>query len=224
MLQAGARSAVSTPGRSGRPVSRRRNLATKRSAGDPDLVRSSRRGDLEAFSELVRRYQRPLTAVALRSTGDLADADDLVQETFLRAFDRLDRLEDPDRFGPWLFRILRNLLADRGRRAGREVSGEEAAAEMPDTAPGAEAELLAREAARAVREAIDAIPPGRQREVFEMRYLEGLPVQEIARRLGVHTGTIKVHLHRTVRRLRKVVGARLAGATGAWAAGPGEAP
>ena len=171
---------------------------------DAPLVRRARRGDLEAFSELIRRYQRPLTAKALGSLRHVEDADDLVQEAFLRAYKNLGSFRDDTRFGPWIHRILGNLIVDRVRRSGREVDGgDDVAAELPDGERGPEEQLLAAELSTRVREALDALPEGRQKEIFQMRYVSGLPIQEIAERLSVHTGTVKTHLFRTSRKLRE---------------------
>jgi len=174
---------------------------------DAALVHRARRGDEEAFAELVRRWQRPLMARALAAVGRVEDADDLVQETFLRAFRHLDRLRDPGSFGSWCLSTLRRLAVDRARRG--EVPVDEAALleSTPDPDPGPEEGLLAAELRQAVREQLAALPPGRQREVFRLRFAEGLPVREIAARLGLHAGTVKVHLFRGTRLLRS----RLAG-------------
>lgn len=177
--------------------------------GEPDetLVARSRKGDQEAFGELVRRWQRPLFARALRSTGDVSDSDDLVQETFLRAWEGLRRFRDDTRFGPWVLRILGNLAADRGRRRRREVVGAAAGADFADPTPDPEERLLSAELSELVHRALAEIPPGRRRETFRMRFVEGRTVKEIARQLQVHDGTVKVHLFRLVRDLRR----RLAG-------------
>lgn len=172
--------------------------------GDDELVRRARKGDAEAFGELVGRYQRPLMAKALRYTRQIEDADDLVQETFLRAWDKLGSFRDETRFGGWLFRILGNLAADRGRKAGREVGGgDEMAAARPSEIHGPEESMLQREIVDRVHEALRAIPEGRKKEVFLLRFVEGLPIHEIAARLGVHSGTVKVHLFRLTRDLRR---------------------
>lgn len=183
-------------------------MPRERDLPDDELVARARRGDREAFSELVARFQRPLTGRALSSTRRIEDADDAVQETFLRAWQGLPRFREDARFGPWLFRILDNHLADRGRRRGREVPGAESFAEsLADDAPRADERLLAEELSTAVQSAVAQLPPGRQREVFHLRYEEGLPVNEIAQRLGLHSGTVKVHLFRGARELRRLLGA-----------------
>ncbi len=171
---------------------------------DEALVARSRRGDRDAFGELVRRWQRPLFSRALRNTGAISDADDLVQETFLRAWDGVRRIRDDTRFGPWVLRILANLAADRGRRSGREVGGVgPGGIDVVDTAPNPEEELLSAELSELVRRALLQIPPGRQQEMFRKRFVEGRTVREIAREIGVHDGTVKVHLFRLARGLRR---------------------
>ena len=177
--------------------------ATPNESDDEELVRRARKGDREAFGELVGRYQRPLMAKALRYTRQLEDADDLVQETFLRAWDKLGSFRDESRFGGWLFRILGNLAADRGRKSGREVGGgDELAAAQPSELRGPDERLLQQEVVARVHETLKTIPEGRKKEVFLMRFVEGLPIHEIADKLGVHSGTVKVHLFRLTRDLR----------------------
>ncbi len=176
---------------------------------DAELVAGARRGDREAFGQLVERWQRPLFARALRATRSVADADDLVQETFLKAWQGLARFRDDAAFGGWTLRILANLAADRGRRGQRQVElPDEAAAALPDGRPGPEDTLLAGELERAVAGALEAIPDGRKKEVFRMRFVEGRTVNEIAGALGVHSGTVKVHLFRLARDLRRRVTGR----------------
>lgn len=170
---------------------------------DAALAAAARGGDRQAFARLVERWQRPLFARALRSTRSVPDADDLVQETFLRAWRHLDRFRNDARFGAWVLQILGHLATDRARRRGREVALPDDASEVADRRPGPEAQLLAGELERSVREALVVLPAGRQREVFRMRFVEGRPLQEIAQTLGVHTGTVKVHLFRLARDLRK---------------------
>jgi RNA polymerase sigma-70 factor (ECF subfamily) len=141
---------------------------------------------------------------ALASTRNVQDADDLVQETFLRAWRRLPEFRDETRFGGWIFRILANLAADRGRKLGREVGGAEELAEATAAHDrGPLDRILAAELGEAVRRGLEELPPGRRREVFRMRFVEGLPLAEIANKLGVHTGTVKVHLFRVARELRQ---------------------
>lgn len=173
---------------------------------DVALVAAARCGDQQAFAELVTRYQRPLMSRALRLTRQIEDADDLVQETFLRAWRSLGSFREDDRFGGWLFRILSNLAIDRGRHLRREAPiTDPALLDVADQAYGPEESLLAEEIARAVDDALAKMPPGRQREIFELRFRQHLAVHEIAEQLGLHTGTVKVHLFRGTRQLRRAL-------------------
>lgn len=173
---------------------------------DGPLVALARSGNREAFGKLVARYQRPLMGRALVRTGKLEDADDLVQETFFRAWKHLGSFRGTDGFGAWVFRTLDNLLADRGRRAGRETPGGEVIAQtVQDPAPLPDERLFDQELESRVRAALASFPPGRRRDIFRLRFVEGLPIDVIAARLGLHSGTVKVHLFRGVRELRRLL-------------------
>lgn len=168
------------------------------------LVARARSGDREAFGALVARYQRPLMGRAFTRTRSVEDADDLVQETFFRAWQHLGSFRKDDSIGAWLFRTLDNLTADRGRRAGRETPGGEVIAlTVEDPRPLAEQRLLDQELEERVHQALGSFPPGRRRDIFRMRFVEGCPIDVIASRLGLHSGTVKVHLFRGVRELRR---------------------
>ena len=161
-------------------------------------------GDGEAFGGLVERHQRWITVVALRATGSLGEADDIAQEVFLRAYRGLPGWRREAGFHTWLGHILRNLLRDRGRSAVPAAEPLDAAPE-----PGVEADqeqrLLDRELLEALRQAYEAIPPGRQREVVRMRFLEGRRLDEIAASLGLRVGTVKAHLFRGTQKLRRML-------------------
>lgn len=176
---------------------------------DSSLVARARRGDKDAFAELMARWQRPLLARALRWLPNIEDADDLVQETFFRVWQGLKRFREDQAFGAFSLRTLENLLIDRRRRLRKEEpGGEEAASRLPDQRPNPEEALLASDLAEAIERALEQIPPGRKREVFKMRFVDGMPVQEIATTLGLHSGTIKTHLFRLSRELRRRISGR----------------
>jgi RNA polymerase sigma-70 factor (ECF subfamily) len=185
-------------------VTGRRKLSTP---DDAVLVARARRGDLEAFEALVERHQRPMMARAMQSVRHVEDADDLVQEAFIRAWKHLASLRHGHSFGGWLRKILERLAIDRSRRTPANLTSDEGIVErLPDGAADPEDELIGRELAGRVQEQLDALPPGRQREVFRMRFWEGRPIQDIADRLELHPGTVKVHLFRSSKRLRAALG------------------
>jgi len=158
-----------------------------------ELVRRAQAGHVPSREALARRWLGRVYGAALASTGRPADADDLAQETMLRAFRALPTLRDPARFGPWVLRILRNVARDGFRRPARpaslgardaEVSG--ASREGPRAAPGPDGEAIS--AWRSL--------PGRQRLVTWLKIMDGLRFEDIA----ALTGTSKSAAHRTFRK------------------------
>lgn len=167
------------------------------------LVERVRRGDAAAFDQLVGRHMRRAFSVAYRLLGQREDAEDLVQEAFLAALEKIDTFQSGRPFAPWLFRILVN----RGLNA-RKSHALRRTEEIPDfvASSGASPE---REAERAelrgrLREALDELPE-RQRAVVELFELEGFSGPEIAEILEMPDGTVRWHLHRARRALREAL-------------------
>ncbi|HJQ96589.1 MAG TPA: sigma-70 family RNA polymerase sigma factor [Acidimicrobiia bacterium] len=183
-----------------------------REPGDVDpnqLVERIRGGDSEAFDALYRAYvQRVHHAIRAR-VWDSDAASDLTQEVFLRAFERLDELRDPERLGPWLLSIARNAATDYGRRAARNdrlVPSEEF--ELPDPAHGPDklAELL--ELADLVNGCLVNLSK-RDATALNLAMHFGLGPEEVASVLDISTGAAKVVLHRARRRLRAAISVKL---------------
>lgn len=164
-------------------------------AGDAELVARVRGGDTEAFGELHHRYKRLVHGILL-ARAPARDADDLVQEVFVSALERLDGLRQPERFGPWISQIARNRATDHLRRRKTVVP-------LPDD--------LARPARRSAElaEALAALKalPDTYRETMILRLVEGLTGPEIAERTGMTHGSVRVNLHRGMRLLRERLGA-----------------
>ena len=175
---------------------------------DPLLVARARAGDLGAFAVLVDRHAVGLAAFCRRLTGGLggsAGADDLFQETILRAFQSLDRLEQRDRFGAWLFGIAANLARWWWRGAARvPVSLDSVAAAGRDLADPLrpDAALEAAERARHLLEAIRSLPAP-LRHVLILHYVEGLSYADVAAALTLPVSTIKGRLFKSRARLRR---------------------
>ena len=161
-------------------------------------------GDREAFGDLVERHQRWVTVVARRATRNLAVADQLAQDTVLRAFRALGTWRGEASFRTWLGRILKNRIRDWARS---EKALMEPMDETNEVAihPTQERVLLDEEMLQALRRAYEAIPAGRQREVVRMRYLEGKPLEEIATALDLRVGTVKAHLFRGTQKLHEML-------------------
>ncbi|HEY6296522.1 MAG TPA: sigma-70 family RNA polymerase sigma factor, partial [Streptosporangiaceae bacterium] len=165
--------------------------------GDGDLVRLARTGDAAACRVLVERHRAMALAVATRCGSWRDDADDVVQEAFLRAFTALDRLRDEDRFGAWLAGIVANVHRAAARRPPVLLLGDWPEDLHPASALGLpSAEDL--DLAQALRAAVAGLPAG-QRRAVELYYYADLPAGQIAS----SPGAAKASLHKARRRLRE---------------------
>lgn len=171
---------------------------------DAQLVDRARRGDVAAFEALVRRYLRPAYAVALAGTREPADAEDVCQDAFVAALERLEECREPERFAGWLIEIVRNRARDAARRRRvRAADPLDAATEpvSPDD-PSVAAERA--ELRHSLLAALETLTD-RQREIVLLHDLEGWRHREIGERLGVSAGAARVHLHHARRALRAVL-------------------
>ena len=170
------------------------------------LVRA-RQGDGDAFRELVERHSRAVFRLAFRMTGNEQDAEDVVQESFLRAYRQLGRFESRANFGTWLYRIVANCSVDlmRAKQSRRDQSRGESldeAAEVPSTdGHGPDRLAESAEIARRVNEALGELS-ALERAAFTLRHHEGRSIQEISKVLGLGTSAAKHSVFRAVRKLR----------------------
>jgi len=179
---------------------------------DRDLVVRARGGDAEAFEAIVRAYQKRVYGVALRMTRRHEVADDIVQETFVRAYSHLDRFEVGRPLGPWLNRIAANLcinyLTAAARREQQFAEGEGPAAEprapQKDGEPEPLADLLSLEFRRALDASVQKLPPD-QRIVFDLKVHEEMRYEEIAQALDISTGTVMSRLFRARQKLKAMM-------------------
>jgi RNA polymerase sigma-70 factor (ECF subfamily) len=184
------------------------------------LLARARQGDLAAFEEVVRRYQRRVYGVALRIVRAHDVADDVAQEAFVRAWRSLDRFDLGRPFGPWVCRIAANLAVNHVRSPrAREEGLPEGHAETPSADPGPLAAVLDAEARRVLDGAVAGLSP-EQRAVFVLRAVEEMSYAEIAEALGISPGTVMSRLFRARERLAKALapylgtaGVRKAGAS-----------
>lgn len=180
-------------------------------ATDAALVAHSLTGDRGAFARLVERHRAGVARLLRAMFANLADVEDLVQESFLRAYLDLDRLRDPGRFGVWVRSIAVN-LARMELRAGRvtlvSLEALEAGVTGPRRAPESQAER--RELARRIRAAVAALPPA-ERAAIEQVYLHELSHRAAAEELDTTAGSIKVRVHRGRRRLQQSLAGELPG-------------
>ena len=161
-------------------------------------------GEAHLYGRLIDRHQRRLWWSCLRMLGDPDEADDVVQETFVRAWERIGEFDSARRFYPWVFTIARNrcLNALRRRRTWgfRSLSAEDAPAPAAEDRTSAAAED--RELARALEECLAELAD-EQRDAFELRHGDGLRYAEIAAALEIPEGTVMSRLHRARERMRE---------------------
>jgi RNA polymerase sigma-70 factor (ECF subfamily) len=174
-------------------------------------------GDREDYALLVRRYEGPLFRYLLRMLGRPAEAEDLAQESFLRAYLSLASYDPQYRFSTWLFRIATNLALNRLKAEQRVVSLEalrsdpgEPPLEIADSRANCRPEQLAEqsELARLVQECLGDLPPA-YRTVVVLRHIADLSYEEIAACTGLPVNTVRSRLHRGRERLGECLGKRL---------------
>lgn len=165
------------------------------------LIARARRGDPDAFEEIVRLYERRVYGVALRIVRAHDVADDVAQEAFVRAWRSLDRFDLDRPFGPWICRIAANLAVNHVRSPrAREEGLPEGHAETKAAAPGPLGALLDGEASRVLDAALASLP-AEQRAVLVMRAVEEQSYAEIAGALGISPGTVMSRLYRAREKL-----------------------
>ncbi|HVR83183.1 MAG TPA: RNA polymerase sigma factor [Planctomycetota bacterium] len=163
---------------------------------DEALTRSSAHGDRGAFAELFRRNQRQALAVAIGLLGNRTDAEEAVQDAFVRALERLQTIREPSRFSAWFTGILYRVCLELRRTRRRRVPGR---AEIST--------VLASEAASRVVEEALALED-EFRDILVLVYLEGLSLKEAALALEISEANAKVRVHRARRILRERLGAK----------------
>lgn len=178
-------------------------------ARDGALVARARAGDPGAFDTLVRTYMEQAYRVAYRVVGHREDAEDLVQEAFLAAYQYLDSFEVGRPFGPWLMRIVLNRGANLRRSRARRSTEPET--EGVSDAPSALEETERSDLGRVLHEALGTLSE-RQRMIVTMFDVDGLTSAEIGEMLELAPGTVRWHLHEARRHLRGVLGRFIGGA------------
>jgi RNA polymerase sigma-70 factor (ECF subfamily) len=189
---------------------------------DRALVERARGRDVAAFEELVARYRSKVYGLALRMMKDPGDAEEVLQETFLSAWQNLPSFRGESAFGSWAFRICANFCLMRLRRKKVEATEAEAQAQLPgprfdssgtllnapsyDWSRGTEEKALDNELRKAIEEATATLPD-EHRTVFLLKDIEGLSYEEIAETLGTTVPAVKSRLHRARLALRESIDA-----------------
>ena len=170
------------------------------------MLARARQGDSEAFRTLVERHGRRAFQLAYRMTGNEQDAEDVVQESFIRAYRQLGRFEARAHFSTWLHRIVANCAVDliRSRRSRFDHASADTleAAQQPDSdTPNPERLAASAQIQRTVAAAMGDLSP-LERAAFTLRHYEGRSIAEIGKTLGLGTSATKHSVFRAVRKLR----------------------
>jgi RNA polymerase sigma-70 factor (ECF subfamily) len=173
-------------------------------------VERARSGDSDAFRLLVEQHSRAIFRLAYRITGNEEDAEDVVQETFLRAYRQIYRYEARSSFSTWLYRIASNCSLDLIRkRKHREHKRErdpnpdqDVLSSIPATSPGPDRELYSSQISECVNAALGDLS-AQERTAFVLRHFEGLSIEEIGLALGTGTNATKHSIFRAVQKLRR---------------------
>jgi len=178
---------------------------------EENLIKKVKKGDRDAFAELVDLYKDKVYKVSYRMLGNQQEAEDVAQETFLRVYANIDSYDPSYKFSTWIYRIASNLSIDQLRKKkqiyslDKQVEGTEGLEwhdRLSDPGQGPEDQLLTGELQGQVQEAINSLTP-KYRSIMILRYLEDLSLSEISEVLKLPVSTIKTRIHRGRETLRK---------------------
>ena len=176
---------------------------------EAELVARARDGDHDAYAQLVREHEEIVFRVAYLVVHSAADAEDVAQEAFVKAYRALGRFRAGSPFRPWLLRIVGNEARNHRRAAGRRAHHQQRAAVLePVTSPAPDDEVQERESRRRLLAALERLPEG-ERAALAGRYLAGLTDAETAAALGIPRATVKMRAWRGLNRLRGELGEEL---------------
>jgi RNA polymerase sigma-70 factor (ECF subfamily) len=173
-------------------------------------VERAQSGDSDAFRLLVEQNSRAVFRLAFRMTGNEQDAEDVVQETFLRAYRQLDKYEARSSFSTWLYRIASNYSLDlirmRKRHEDKRERGKTEERDIlqtiPVNSPGPDRIVYSSQVQERVNEAMNELSP-QERTAFVLRHFEGMSIEEIGEALGTGTNATKHSIFRAVQKLRR---------------------
>ena len=170
---------------------------------DEAAIAAAQAGNQDAFRVLVERHSRAVFRLAYRMTGNEQDAEDVVQEAFLRAYRQLHRYESRASFATWVYRIAANYSLDliRGRK---KVEGDGILEHLRESSPGPDRVYASGRMQETVDQALESLSQ-QERTAFVLRHFEGLSIDEISGVMGVGNNAAKHSIFRAVQKLRKVL-------------------
>ena len=171
-----------------------------------NIIARARRGDADAFEQLVVAYREQVFRLALRMCGSEADADEVAQEAFLSAWKALPNFRGESQFSTWLYQLTTHAAIDLMRREKRQIAAADDITEVSaaDPAPSPQQQAEQSEQREIVRDAILQLAP-EQREVVVLRFMEELSYEEIGAVLKLPSGTVKSRLNRAKAQLKEIL-------------------
>ena len=173
-----------------------------------NIIARARRGDADAFEQLVAAYRDQVFRLALRMCGNEADADEVAQEAFLSAWKALPNFRGDSRFSTWLYQLTSHAAIDLMRSLSFVNEDDESCElDRPDPAPGPQQQAEQSETRQAVRDAIGQLSP-EYRQIVVLRFLQELSYEEIGAVLKLPPGTVKSRLNRAKSQLKGILSKR----------------
>lgn len=183
-------------------------MALKEHNNEKILITESLKGDRVAFDRLIAIYREPVQRVFIKYKCNEFDSNDLIQETFIKAYLNLSSYNPKYSFLSWVTTIARNTFIDFTRRGGVRNNIIESSAEMiyreMDAAESPEEAVISKERHRYVDGEIMALPE-KYRKIIELRYFMGMSYEEISEELSLPIGTVKTHIHRAKKLLNEIL-------------------
>lgn len=170
-----------------------------------NIIARARRGDADAFEQLVVAYRDQVFRLALRMCGNEADADEVAQEAFLSAWKALPNFRGDSQFSTWLYQLTSHAAIDLMRREKRQIAAEDITeVSAPDPTPGPQQQAERSETQQAVRDAMAQLSP-EYRQIVVLRFLQELSYEEIGTVLKLPPGTVKSRLNRAKAQLKDIL-------------------
>ena len=170
-----------------------------------NIIARARRGDADAFEQLVIAYRDQVFRLALRMCGNEADADEVAQEAFLSAWKALPNFRGDSQFSTWLYQLTSHAAIDLLRREKRQIAAEDITeVSVSDPAPSPQQQAERSETRQAVRDAMGQLSP-EYRQIVVLRFLQELSYEEIGAVLKLPPGTVKSRLNRAKAQLKDIL-------------------
>ena len=161
-------------------------------------------GDADAFEHLFNRYRESIRRLFVQRLGNGSDADDLLQETFIKVYLNIHTYNSTYTFGQWLYTIARNTLVDFTRRRQSDVSIDERFAAPPANTPTPEESIINSQQRMQIERFLESMPE-QYRRLFRLRFIEEYSYEEIAEKLQLPMGTVKTRIHRARERMCRMI-------------------